>query len=273
MLDDTPRLDDQAFALLAMAAVARVAPDRQDLRDRATGLLDSLSRMRAPGRGFLEHGPWPYQANAHMHLLEAALAWLETTGEAVWGALSDEIVALALDAFIDPEGLVLREVFDAAWRPAPGDDARRIEPGHQFEWASLLMTWSRLRPGREVSAVIAGLMRAGERGVDPARGVAVDALWDDLSLRSGRARLWPQTARLRASLAMIAREGQAGARGSERAAVEAAGALWGYLETPVPGLWRDKQEADGRFVDEPSPASSLYHLLGAVLALQPRLGR
>jgi len=271
-LDDTPMLYDQAFALLAMAAVARIAPDRQDLGDRARRHLDSLSLMRAPGRGFVENGRWPYQANAHMHLLEASLAWLETTGEEIWGVLADEIVSLALDAFIDPKGLFLREVFDSYWRPAPDEDGRFIEPGHQFEWAWLFMTWSRLRPGRDVSAVIAGLIRAGERGVDPGRGVAVDELWDDLSVRSGRARLWPQTERLRALVALMEREDEASPEVREQAVVEAAGALWRYLEMPVPGLWRDKQAADGGFIDEPSPASSLYHLLGAITALRPWLG-
>lgn len=273
VLDDTPMLYDQAFALLAMAAVARIAPDRQDIRDRARRHLDSLSLMRAPVRGFVENGPWPYQANAQMHLLEASLAWFETTGDEAWGALADEIVALALDAFIDPGGLFLREVFDPSWRPAAGDDGRLIEPGHQFEWAWLLMTWARLRPGRDLSAVVTGLMRAGERGVDPGRGVAVDALWDDLSVRDKRARLWPQTERLRASLACLGRDGGVDDGRLEQAAVESAAALWRYLETPVPGLWRDKQAADGAFVDEPSPASSLYHLLGAVMALQSWVSR
>lgn len=268
VLDDTPMLYDQAFALLAMAAVVRIAPDRQDVRDRAGSLLASLSSMRAPTRGFRENGPWPYQANAHMHLLEAALAWFELTGEAAWGNLADELAELALDAFIDPRGLFLREVFDEDWRPAAGDDGRLVEPGHQFEWAWLLLTWTRQRPGRDIAAVIDGLMKAGARGVDPRRGVAVDELWDDLSVRGDRARLWPQTERLRASLACLDRaDAEVGAR-LEQAATEAARALWRYMETPVPGLWRDKQNAAGDFLEEPAPASSLYHILGAVMALK-----
>jgi mannose/cellobiose epimerase-like protein (N-acyl-D-glucosamine 2-epimerase family) len=203
-----------------------------------------------------------------MHLLEAALAWFELTGEAAWGGLADELAELALDAFIDPRGLFLREVFDEAWRPAAGDDGRFIEPGHQFEWAWLLMIWSRLRAGRDVTEVVNGLMKAGARGVDARRGVAVDELWDDLSVRGDRARLWPQTERLRASLACLdGADAESGARRT-RAATEAAGALWRYLETPVPGLWRDKQDAAGDFLDEPAPASSLYHILGAVMALK-----
>ncbi|MFA7263440.1 MAG: AGE family epimerase/isomerase [Caulobacter sp.] len=268
VLDDTPMLYDQAFALLAMAAVVRAWPERRDVSERAEGLLASLSSMRAPTRGFRENGRWPRQANAQMHLLEAALAWFELTGEAAWGGLADELAELALDAFIDSRGLFLREVFDEAWRPAAGDDGRFIEPGHQFEWAWLLTTWARLRPGRDVAAVVDGLMKAGARGVDARRGVAVDELWDDLSMRSDRARLWPQTERLRASLACLDRAGaESGARRT-RAATEAASALWRYLETPVPGLWRDKQDAAGDFLEEPAPASSLYHILGAVMALK-----
>lgn len=68
--------------------------------------------------------------------------------------------------------------------------------------------------------------------------------------------------------ASLERDGEPGDSRLEQAAVESAAALWRYLETPVPGLWRDKQAADGAFVDEPSPASSLYHILGAVMALQ-----
>jgi mannose/cellobiose epimerase-like protein (N-acyl-D-glucosamine 2-epimerase family) len=53
-----------------------------------------------------------------------------------------------------------------------------------------------------------------------------------------------------------------------RAAARAAASVRSYLETPVSGLWRDKQKLDGTFVDEPAPASSLYHLAGAIAALK-----
>ena len=33
-------------------------------------------------------------------------------------------------------------------------------------------------------------------------------------------------------------------------------------------VWRDKLSADGSWVDEPSPASSLYHIIGAIDALK-----
>jgi mannose-6-phosphate isomerase len=48
----------------------------------------------------------------------------------------------------------------------------------------------------------------------------------------------------------------------------AAIALLRYLDTPTPGLWRDKLTPEGQFIDEPAPASSLYHLVAAIQELQ-----
>ena len=50
-------------------------------------------------------------------------------------------------------------------------------------------------------------------------------------------------------------------------AARAADGLWTYLDTPVVGLWRDKMLDDETFVDEPAPASSFYHIIGAISAL------
>jgi mannose-6-phosphate isomerase len=191
-----------------------------------------------------------------MHLLESALAWEAAGGGAVWRALADEIVALALARFIDPEGGFLREFFREDWSPAAGDDGRWVEPGHQFEWAWLLARWGTARDDPQMAAA-RRLYENGLRGVDRGRGVAIDVLWDDLAPRERRARLWPQTEHLKAALVL----------GEEAEALAAAKALALYLDAPVVGTWRDKLNADGSFADEPAPASSLYHIAGAIFEL------
>jgi mannose-6-phosphate isomerase len=40
-----------------------------------------------------------------------------------------------------------------------------------------------------------------------------------------------------------------------------------YFDVPTPGLWRDRLNADGSWVEEPSPASSFYHIVCALLYL------
>ena len=49
--------------------------------------------------------------------------------------------------------------------------------------------------------------------------------------------------------------------------------LWKYLETDVPGLWRDRMNPDGSFIEEPAPASSFYHIVGAILDLDAALNQ
>jgi mannose/cellobiose epimerase-like protein (N-acyl-D-glucosamine 2-epimerase family) len=58
--------------------------------------------------------------------------------------MADEIAELALSKFIDPKSGGLREYYDGDWNAAPGVDGRIVEPGHQFEWAWLLLRWGQL---------------------------------------------------------------------------------------------------------------------------------
>ena len=258
-LDTEADTYEQAFVLLAMAALQAAAPQAVDLAGEAGRVLAALQDRRAAAGGFQESGPHPYQANCHMHLFESAMAWEATTGGPVWAALSDELADLALAKFIDPLTGAVREFFDADWRALSGE-AGLVEPGHQFEWAWLLDRWGRRRGEASAIAAARRLFANGLKGVDAGREVAVNALWDDFSVRDGDARLWPQTEHLKAALAL----------GDEAQALKAARGLAQYLEVPARGAWRDKLKADGTFVEEPAPATSFYHLMVAILELSAR---
>jgi mannose-1-phosphate guanylyltransferase/mannose-6-phosphate isomerase len=247
-LDETAALYDQAFALLAMATLNQADPGLVNLAAEGRRLLDSIQALRHPAGGFREEGAHPFQANAHMHLLEAAMAWAEAGGGPEWQALAAEIVELAFTRFIDAEGGFLREFFEADWTPAPGEDGRLIEPGHQFEWAWLLARWSQMTGEPRALPAARRLYIAGLKGVDPARGVAINALNDDFTVRDASARLWPQTEWLKAAL-ILGEDVLAPAR-----------ALARYLDTPAQGAWRDGWGEWVCFLDHQSPASSFYHL-------------
>lgn len=276
-LDDSVILYDQAFCLFALAAAAGIGLEPDHQRAAAERLHDQLlADWRNPAGGYVERDAHPWQANAHMHLFEASLAWeAALSGQATarrWTEQADAVGELALSRFIDPATGALREFFDDQWNPAPGADGRLVEPGHLFEWAWLMMRWAKLRGREDAAAAARRLHRIGvQHGIDAARGVAIDAIDIDLAVVSSRARLWPQTERIKASAIL----GQFAETEAERAAmaleVEAAArGLTLYLQTTVPGLWRDKLQADGTFVDEPAPASSLYHIACAILDARDR---
>ncbi len=268
-LDETADLYDQAFALFALAAVAKVLPERaEEVRSIAVQVRDKLfAERKHPVAGFHQTNPptAPLQSNPHMHLFEAMLAWTAIDEDPVWRALADEIAELALSKFIHEGSGQIREFFDLDWNPAPGVDGRICEPGHQFEWGWLLLRWGQLAHRADATVAALRMIDAAEaHGTDPGRGVAINALLDDFSVHDDSARLWPQTERIKA--AALAAEIIGDTKYWDMAAAAAEGLL-AYLRTPVPGLWRDKYQPDETFVEEPAPASSFYHIVLAIAEL------
>ena len=53
---------------------------------------------------------------------------------------------------------------------------------------------------------------------------------------------------------------------------EAIKSLWRYLEAPLSGLWYENLGPDDRFVVEAAPATSLYHIVGAIAEVWRKFG-
>jgi mannose/cellobiose epimerase-like protein (N-acyl-D-glucosamine 2-epimerase family)/glycosyltransferase involved in cell wall biosynthesis len=260
-VDSNFDLYDQAFALLAYASGHRAFGEAAGWRRQAVALRQALTQIYAhPLGGFLEDrgGRLPQRSNPHMHLLEATLAWISLDDDPAWRRIGDTVTALCLEKFIDPRTGALREFFASDWSPAPGVDGRICEPGHHYEWAFLLARWARLtgRPMPEAAPRLIAF--ADAHGLDPWRGVVINAVLTDGSVHDPAARLWTQAERIRAYLA------------HSHTDEEIAAAIKGlrrFLATPTPGLWFDQLTAADIFVREPARATSLYHIIGAVAEL------
>lgn len=254
-------LYDQAFALLAFASGHGAFGETGDWRRPAVALRATLERELAhPLGGFREDraGRLPQCSNPHMHLFEAALAWLAIDDDPAWRRMADGIAALCLDKFIDPASGALREFFAADWSPAAGIEGRICEPGHHYEWAFLLHRWAKLTGRAKPDAVSRLIAFADRHGLDAERGVVINAVLTDGSVHDPVARLWAQAERIRAYLAD---------RRSGHDMTTAIAALWRFLTTPTAGVWFDQLAADDRFVVEPARATSLYHIIGAMAEL------
>lgn len=270
-------LYEQAFALFAMATAYRLNPQTgQGLRVASERLLEALrTRWAHPEMGFEESIPpsVPLRSNPHMHLFEAALQWAEVEGpDQRWWTLADELAELALQHLINaPSGLVT-ELFDAHWGPMPGHDGTLAEPGHQYEWGWLLCRWARLRQRPDALSAAQRMVGLAEaHGIDRQRGVAINEINTDLSVRDAHAKLWPQTERIKAwvALAQLA-QARGDAEALDRALQAATAAMDGlraYLHHPVAGAWQEVWRADGSWQAEPVRASSLYHIVCALETL------
>ena len=262
-LDGMGLVYDQAFALLALASDRAAFGNHMQERP-ALALAERLTAFAQPLGGFAEAPGLtePLFANPNMHLFESFQAWSRVSDDPRWRELAADEARLALDRLIDPARGVLEEQFGPDWAPAPNPADQVVWPGHLYEWALLLLDW----PDADAAARAAALrlIQVSERtGVD-ARGVTMFALDAALSPLDPGARLWSQTERLRACARAAALTGEAALWD---AAVQACGALEAFLDVPTPGLWRDRMEADGGFREEPSPTSSLYHIVGAIAEL------
>jgi mannose-6-phosphate isomerase len=270
-VDDHIELYDQAFALLCFAS-AYSSCGEERWRTEAHALHGCLQKqLRRAAGGFEESvaSRSPLSSNSHMHLLEAALAWLELDRDPCWLTLATEIVELALERWIDPDSGTIGEHFGID-SPLVDTQVGIVEPGHQFEWASLLLLFSVHRADTRLTPAALRLIEFGETwGVDPQRRAVMNRCWVDGRREDAEARLWPQTERIRASCLAAA---ATGAAIYISRALEATRTLMRYFDTPVRGLWRDRLSVEDRFLDEAAPASSFYHIIGAATALD-RLAR
>lgn len=270
VLDLRADLYDQAFILFALGT-AGGALGRSDLFDAAETLLDTLERVWGHPQGGFTEGEIADGAirrqNPHMHLLEAFSALAQESGRQRFWDAAVRIASLAQSCFIDSETGALREYFTQDWQPL-GYGAQRegdiIEPGHCSEWAWLFERlaargWT---DGVRLSNRLVNFARS--HGLDETRGVMVDEVWLDGAVKSARARCWPQTERAKAAIARWQRL-QTALEAQE--AVAAMRGLDPYLAVTVPGLWRDKLNEDGSWVEEPAPGSSLYHISCAIAEL------
>jgi len=258
-----PRFDlyNQAFALLAYASGHSTFGEADGWRRSAAALRTTLERSYAhPLGGFVEDhtGLLPQRSNPHMHLLEAALAWIAVDNDPAWRRMADGIAVLCLEKFIEPANGALGEFFAADWSPAAGVEGRICEPGHHYEWAFLLDRWARLTGRNRPEAVTRLVAFADSRGLDARRGVVVNAVLTDGSIHDPIARLWAQAERIRAYLVH---------RRSDDEIAAAIKGLRRFLAAPTQGVWFDQLAPDDSFVLEPARATSLYHIIGAVAEL------
>jgi mannose-6-phosphate isomerase len=193
-----------------------------------------------------------------MHLLEALLAAYEAFDDGVFRARAASLIDLFAARLFQPVSGVLPEFFGEDWEVVTRAGGFLVEPGHHCEWVWLLHRAEALGVRAGLSGLSDRLMEFVDRyGIDPVSGGIFDEVFSDGTVVSRGSRLWPQTERLRA-------EHLAGGR-TDLQRLAAFRCLAAYLRPD--GLWHERRRADGDLSDEPAPASSLYHLTGAILSL------
>jgi|GEM_PF-15144 len=284
--DPTEDFYDQSFVLLALAhAHAAGESHALPMAEISFAFMDKylLDKNGSPkgAKGYFEtrENNRPLRrANPHMHWLETCLAWHEVTGDIAYLDRAEQIVNLFKTAFFDPDTWTLGEYFDADWRRAKGAEGEICEPGHHFEWASLLVTFDKAKrriSGGANSAEVTD-WRSPLNIVRMARKLYASAIANGLNRGTGLAynsvskygmpldcatRSWTQTEVIKAALALDGNHGP-----DLKPEIEArVGRLFRWhIEAAPKGLWIDAIDKNGRAISKTVPASIFYHLVTAL---------
>ena len=166
---------DHACVLLALAHAHMCGnADALRLGEETLAFLDAHLEDRRM-TGFLEtsSGEGLRRSNPHMHLLEAFLAWHTATGDRAHLRRAARIIDLFRSHFFDVESWTLGEYFDDEWRPAGGGKGAWTEPGHHFEWASLLVDFGKKSGQKDLTAYARKLYASAiANGLNRATGLA-----------------------------------------------------------------------------------------------------
>ncbi|MBZ9819680.1 AGE family epimerase/isomerase [Mesorhizobium sp. CA4] len=255
---------DHSCVLLALAhAHISGHPDALRLGEETFSFLDAhLEDARMTG--FLEtsDGAEERRSNPHMHLLEAFLAWHKATGERAYLRRAARIIDLFRSHFFDAESWTLGEYFDEGWKPAAGERRSWTEPGHHFEWASLLVDFAARSGQGELTAFARKLYASAvANGLNRATGLAYGAVSRQGLPLDTVSRSWPQAEAIKAAIAL---DGSGGP--DLKPEIEArVGRLFRWHIDPAPlGLWIDRIDERGRSLATEVPASIFYHLVCAL---------
>jgi mannose/cellobiose epimerase-like protein (N-acyl-D-glucosamine 2-epimerase family) len=265
--DSRRDLYDTAFVILALAEASIALGGRPDFTAAADQLSHWLdTNWRHPAGGFLEgdisETP-PRRQNPHMHMFEAALSLYEATSDASHLQRAEAIASLLAAKFADAQTGAVREYLDDSWRRLDGDHGDICEPGHQFEWCWLLYR-CRALSGADRTALAERLRIHAEVYGVSREGVVFD---ENRSQWNAAHQQLTLLAAHRARQSSLARYEASGDPRAAQAALQAIEMIWSYCDTDVPGLWRDRRQADGSYAETTARASSLYHVVLALSEL------
>jgi len=199
--DQSKRTYGHAFAILALSEFHR-ATGRRDALEAAVHTYEALDRHAwdADGGGYVERlsrdwtGPDSVRTqNSQMHMVEALLALHETSGERRWLERAEALCRLMEQKLFDHEHGCLPEFFHDDWSDFPERMGDEIWPGHQLEWAWLLLRLRGHRPEQWLTDLARRMAEfALSHGWDCCRGGFYNAVSRTGGLKDRRKTFWQQ---------------------------------------------------------------------------------
>lgn len=253
-LDETQDLYTHAFVVLACAAYfrrSRNADARKLMLATASAIearfktTDSL--YHAALSADLDQPLRPPAQNPMMHLTEAYLAAAQVAEPALFAQRLRSLAQGISHRFVHAPTQCISE-------ERQGTAGNRLEPGHQFEWLSLVQGSAPVFEGLDLAESLPRAVQwSRSHGVD--EGGVVASLDESGAVIDDTRRIWAQTEYLR----VLAVQGDLPALAAGLAAFRSR-----FLH---PGGWYECLDAGGKVVRPDMPSTSPYHLATCLSAL------
>jgi mannose/cellobiose epimerase-like protein (N-acyl-D-glucosamine 2-epimerase family) len=260
-----------AFALLGMSCAYKLTNNKNylDIADRTLAFLDG--HMAHPSGGYVNCLPAKDNIRSqdpHMHLLEGLIALHDVAPDRGYLMRAGKLVQLFKERFFQQKTGTLPEDFAMDWSVLPGDQGRLFEPGHHCEWIWLLKNYNRRAGERDDQALMNSLAKAVTVYGRTPTGLLWSEVRDDGVVINNTSRAWPHTEAIRSALItdniaeadmwmdvlynrFLKLGGQKGCLGG----------------------WNEQWDAEGKPLVNYLPASSLYHIVGAMAEYEAKCGR
>ncbi len=266
VLDPTPDLYDNAFALFAFAYAYKATGETayRDWTLKTFDWIDANLRCKDSEGFWHEKPPSGLRLqNPHMHLLEACLAAYDATSETAFRDCAKELTTLFERRLFQAKTGTLTEYFQEDWSPAPGEDGAIVEPGHQLEWAWILHNAESVL-NLDADDAIRKLIGSSEKhGINEKTGAVMNRITNTGAPIDAGSRTWPNTERLKAAVALLERSDDTGAgmiAHTGRLLLDRYLSSKGGVDIPAGGLI-DAFDGNARPTAKHMPGSMLYHLL------------
>ena len=215
----------------------------------------------------------PYRGqNANMHSCEAMLAAFEATGEAKYLDRAETLARRVTRDLAAKAGGLVWEHYDQGWEVDGSynkDDPKHLfrpwgfQPGHQTEWAKLLLILERHRPADWLLPTARRLFDlALQRAWDKEHGGICYGFAPDGSICDGDKYFWVQAESFAAAALLAARTGEAGYWDWYDQIWRYS---WHHMVDHQHGAWfRILDRQNRKYDDKKSPAGKTdYHTMGA----------
>ena len=258
--DDTRDLYDHAFYLFACASLFSIGEEKL-AHKTLSAITDYINTSLTS-----EFGGWresnldklPRRQNSHLHMFEAAMAWMDISDNSIWRNYADEVFSLFEKHFYDPEHQIVREFFNMDWSRVEGPKGETVEPGHGAEWVWLLRQYESrtgINTSRYADSLYEMVLKYPSKFLNDEEDIA-------RNVRRDSKRLWCQTELIKAHLAQAE-------FGNNNAITRASKSVDGFYETYLTsdGVWVDQINSEGEPIAPTIPVSTFYHVICMITEL------